>query len=122
MTFILEFGNLVPAYDDVFLSKINGSLKPAEKSSQCNRILVYLLWLVYGDVSFEELELLVIFILTFLGTIGVILPNSFEKLLIDEVLGELPLEFVSVALANLVSLVAEEIENSLEHTRHLDNI
>ena len=74
------------------------------------------------DVLLQELELLVIFKLSLLGTEWVVVAQLQEEIFIEKGLCFLPLKLVSVSLADLLSSVAQQIKDCLEDSTHAYNV
>ena len=81
-----------------------------------------MLGFVLSKISLDEAQLLILLVFSLLGPERVVLSYALEELPVDEQLSLLPLELVGVSFADLLSFVAQELEDGLENPRNPDHI
>jgi hypothetical protein len=99
--------------DDLVLANADAKLQPLEDPSYVDTALLFdfLLRTESLDVLFEEVDGGVGANLAGLEAIGCVVDEALDEFLPDKPLCDLPEEFVCALLANLLSRIAEEVED-----------
>lgn len=94
---------------------------PFEDTSKDERVGLNICQLDSFNVLFDPIELLVQFEGLRLRSKWLVKKNSIEEFLIDEFMSFLPTKFISEFMTDLLSFIAQEIENSLPDSLALDH-